>query len=246
MQHGHWVLSTQYFSVQICSYSITSLGNAEIGTGHHRKPQWKRNCVFFISKVTCRGMVAVLRPECWNPECHLLFWTNTMHPHQFFLKSGTLIEFLCSFLVGSWFAIVLQLHASLQFYFISPTVIMKTGCVAYSEAFCDLVWRGQLKKSPQRNFIRCKSHHDWIKMQPKYSYIHFTNTIILLPLFHHYRLIGGVFFFKVDGSKEFFYKHKVNCVLLKMIINSSKASVTLCDKWTRWTESVMEGQMWKL
>lgn len=54
------------------------------------------------------------------------------------------------------------------------------------------------------------------------------------------------FFFKVDRSKEVFCKHKVNCVPLKIIINSSKASVTHCDKWTRWTESVMEGQMWKV
>jgi len=83
-------------------------------------------------------------------------------------------------------------------------------------------------------------------MQPTYSYIYFINTIIFLPLFHHYKLIAGVFFFEVDGSKEVFYKYKVNCVPLKMIINSSEVSVTLCDKWTRWTESVMEGQMWKV
>lgn len=159
------------------------------------------------------------------------------------------MKFFCSFLVESLFAIVLPLHASLQLYFISHTVIMKTGCVAYSESCCDLLWRGQLTKFPERNFIRCKPHHNWIKMQPKYSYIHFINTILFHSLFHHYKLIWGVlffFFFKVDGSKKAFYKHKVNCVLLKRIINGSKASVTLFDKWTRWAESVMEGQVWKV
>lgn len=61
--------------------------------------------------------------------------------------------------------------------------------------------------------------------------MHFINIIIFLPLFHHYKLIGGVSFFKVDRSKEVVYKHKVNCAPLKIIMNSCKASVTLCDEW---------------
>lgn len=126
-------------------------------------------------------------------------WTNTTHPHPLLLKSGPLIEFL----VGTWLTSVPELHTLLPLYFISRTVITKTGCVAQSESRCDLLWRGQLKKFPEK-FIRCKLHRDWIEMQPRCSYIHFTSTFIFLSVFHHYKLIGRLFFFKVDGSEEVF------------------------------------------
>lgn len=84
-------------------------------------------------------------------------------------------------------------------------------------------------------------------MQPKYSYIHFIFTTVFPPVSPlSTDRSWFLSFFEADRSKEAFCKHKVNCVLLKMIINSFKTSVILSNQWMKWTENVMKGQMWRV
>lgn len=97
----------KYFTPWICSYIIQqwSSGHRASQKAPAAEEPWKND--LSISKATFRGLVAVPGPECRNPECHFLFWANTMNPCCSFIKSGALIEFLCSFLAGWCFAIVL-------------------------------------------------------------------------------------------------------------------------------------------
>lgn len=114
----------------------------------------------------------------------------------------------------------------------------------YSESCCDLLWRGQLKKnSPRGILLDANSTRTELKCSLS-SLISISSISLYSSLCSTVINWLEVFFcFKVDGSKEVVYKHKVNCAPLKIIINSCKASVTPCDKWI---QGVMEGQMWKV